>query len=175
MKHGSDSTFSRVKTSVPPLAARVALSTALAFSGAAMAQQCKPVSGTFTLVPLLSCPTGVTGIACFQGAFVGDPSGTSISGVTSLQPTPEQAGTLKFTAGSTITLPGGMVNTTDIGVATGCMPLLGPCASSHEVLTITSGTGLYTQAYGTIILSGPYMAGQPGEYRGHICIGKSQR
>jgi hypothetical protein len=173
MKHASDTTFSRVKTSVPALATRVALSAALAFSGAAVAQQCKPVSGTFILVPI-AC-NGIAALACFQGTLSGDLSGTSISGVTSLQPTPEQAGTLKFTARSTISVPGGTVNTTDIGVATGCTGPLGPCASSHEVLTITSGTGAYTQAFGTIILSGPYMAGQPGDYRGHICIGKSQR
>jgi hypothetical protein len=177
MKHGSGSTLSRRNTSLRTrrtLAARVALSAALACSGVAVAQQCKQVSGTFTLVPLTSCPAGT---ACFQGTFGGDLSGTSISGLTGLQPTPEQAGVVKFTARSMITVEsGGTINTTDIGVGTRCTGLVGPCASSHEVLTIISGTAPYAQAHGTIILSGPYMSGDLknslGAYQGHICTGK---
>jgi hypothetical protein len=172
MTDGSDSTVSRVKTSVPALATRLALSTALAFSGTALAQQCKPVSGTILVTSAGPCATG----ACLHGIIEGDLTGEFSSSLTSLQPTPEQAGTIKFTATSTVSIKsGGTVITTDIGVGTGCTTLLGPCASSHEVLTIISGTGPYAQAYGTIILSGPYMAGQLGEYRGHICFPKSQR
>jgi hypothetical protein len=184
MKHALDSTFFRRNTSQRmrrTLAARVALSAALAFSGVAVAEQCKPVSGTFTLAPLIPCPDGVVALGCFQGAFDGNLKGTSISGLTSLQPVHDHPGTMIFTARSTIQLPGGTVTTTDAGIGTDCQPVGTQfvCASSNEILAITSGTGKYAGAYGTIFLSGPYMSGNPydslGAYQGQICTGKPKR
>jgi hypothetical protein len=162
------------------LAARVALSAALAFSGAAVAEQCKPMSGTFTLAPS-ACPIGVVALGCFKGVFDGDLKGTSISGLTGVQPAQDQPGTIIFTARSTIQLPGGTVTTTDAGIGTDCQPVGTQfvCASSNEILAITSGTGKYAGAYGTIFLSGPYMSGNPydslGAYQGQICTAKPKR
>jgi hypothetical protein len=68
-----------------------------------------------------------------------------------------------------------LVNTFDVGVGTDCAGPMGPCGSANEVLTITSGSGVYTQSYGTIFLSGQYLMGLPGAYQGRICTGKKGR
>ena len=147
------------------LALRVLIGASLLVSGAALANTCQPVSGTIS--PLVTC--GDPSIPCYQGTFTGVLTGTFQSFLTSADP--HGTGTLAFTAQSLITTSSGTISTADAGIATGCQPN-GVCARSHEVMVITSGTGDYTNASGRIILSGPYLAGQPGEYRGVICVRK---
>jgi hypothetical protein len=175
MKHASDSTFSRLKASpraIPALAARLALSAALAFSGVAAAEQCQPVNGKiFPLRPCTSDPND----GCFVGSFDGGLTGTVRSQLTSLKQVPGHPDSVIFTATSVITVAGGTITTTDVGIGTSCMGLGGPCPSSNEILTITSGTDAYEKAYGTIFLTGAYRAGGDGRYQGQICTGKPKR
>jgi hypothetical protein len=176
MSQPSSITIRRVKGRkfASAVASSVALSVSLVFSGPAAADQCTPVSGNFALTPPPPPPC-TTGILCLQGAFSGSLSGTSSSSLMGFQPVPNRTDAFIFTATSTLTVPGGTVTTTDIGVGTNC--LTGPisCTSSNEVLTITSGTGAYANAYGAIFLTGAYITGQPSAYQGQICIGKPKR
>jgi hypothetical protein len=184
MKHASDSMFSRVKTprrTVPAFASCVTLSAALVFSGTAVAENCNSLSGSMDhliALPILACPAEINPIACFLGNFRGDLAGQSVSGLTSLQPVPGHSGTIIFTARSTIQLPDGTISTADVGIGTGCTPMGPPCTSSNEVLTITSGTGAYEKAYGTIFVTGKYLSEDTtagGAYQGQICTGKTKR
>jgi hypothetical protein len=172
MKHVSAVSVAQVNTFRTRLA-RVALSGALAFSGIASADQCQNIGGAFgPLLPLTKCPDGFPGLVCFHSDFNG---ATAISGVTSAVLIPGQTDKYFITAHSSIPLPGGSVNTFDVGVGTDCAGPMGPCGSANEVLTITSGSGVYTQSYGTIFLSGQYLMGLPGAYQGRICTGKKGR
>jgi hypothetical protein len=172
MKHVSPVSVLRVNTRFRTKLAQVALSGALAFSGIASADQCQNISGNFGPLQPTACPTGFSALVCFQSDFNG---ATAISGVTGAVLIPGQTDSYLITAHSTIPLPGGSVNTFDVGVGTDCAGPMGPCGSANEVLTITSGTGAYSQAYGTIFLSGQYLMGIPGAYQGRICTGKKGR
>jgi hypothetical protein len=175
MKHASDSTFSRRNPSQRTrrtLAAAIALSAALAFSGVAVAEQCNQVRGQ--IHPLVPCSSGVPG--CFVGSFTGDLTGTVQSQLTGFQQLPGHSDSIIFTATSLITVEGrGTITTTDVGVGTLCTGPGGPCASSNEILTITSGTGAYDKAFGTVFLTGAYMNSGLGQYQGQICTGKPKR
>jgi hypothetical protein len=170
MKYVSPVSVVRVNTRLRTKLAQVALSAALAFSGIASADECQNISGSFGPLqfPPIACPGEFPGLLCFQSDFNGTPA---LSGVTSSVLLPGQKDSYLMTAHSTIPLPGGPVNTFDVGVGTDCAGPMGPCASANEVLTIMPGSGVY----GTIFLSGPYLAGKPGAYHGRICTGKKGR
>jgi hypothetical protein len=158
----------------PSRVARIGLAAALLASGVAFAQGCKTVSGTVGPLQAVACPHS-PGL-CYQGTFSGDLNGSFLSTLTTLEPNFEQ-GTLAFFAHTVIETkqPNGVLHTIDAGTATGCELMNGQyvCPSAAEVMTIVSGARAYTQASGTIHLSGGYLVGAPGVYRGDICIGKA--
>ena len=143
----------------------------LVFSGVAIAQQnCKSISGTVSpLTPLTTCPAGYS--ACFQGQFTGDIAGSFTSGLTKLEFISESS--VRFEARTLITTGNHTISTFDSGIGVGCGVVSGPviCASSTETLGITSGTGAYTQAYGTVtLLDVGFTHG--GTYQGQLCHGR---
>ncbi|MDB5921661.1 MAG: hypothetical protein JWN13_597 [Betaproteobacteria bacterium] len=183
MRHVSAVSLAPVHTRFGTTFARVVLSAVFAASGTALAQQCTPVTGNFNLTapPDPGCGTG---LLCLQGAFSGTLTGRSNSSLIGLQPVPNIKNAFIFTATSTLTRSDGKgsITTADVGVGTNCLNGPTSCMSSNEVLTITSGTGIYENAYGTIFLSGSYMAPPSvenpnpiGVYQGQICTGKPGR
>jgi hypothetical protein len=153
---------------ITPVLTIVALSATHA--GAADLPGCKPISGTVSpLVPLQACAAGYMG--CFQGQFSGDFSGTFTSGLTKLQFV--SATSIILEARTTIAIANHSIETFDTGGGIGCAPQpngIVVCASTSETLTIASGTGAYTQAYGTISLVNVGFT-QPGTYQGLLCRG----
>lgn len=167
------------KTSRRVTVAQMTLSAALLFSGMATADNCKTITGTVSPLQPMACSVPGASV-CFQGTFSGDLQGTFQSVLLSIVPVDPARGMLSFTARTVIqtSAPAGTVYTSDVGMASGCfMTTNGQtvCAYANEILTITSGDRAYKQAYGSINLSGPYMAGQPGVYQGLICNVKGDK
>lgn len=164
--------------------AMMALGAMVLSSSIAVADNCKIVRGTISpLQPVVPC---LSPYGCFTGTFSGDLSGTFQSVLTYAAPTPTDpqtappTATLIFTALTAIETraPNGTLNgtlyTRDAGLSYCTVTPDGLlfCPNSHEVLTVTSGSGAYAQAHGLIHLTGPYLAGQPGTYQGQICTHK---
>jgi hypothetical protein len=139
-------------------------------SGAAEPPGCKQISGAVSpLVPLATCAAGYLG--CFQGQFSGDLSGSFTSGLTKLQFV--SASSITLEARTTIVSGNHTITTFDTGGGIGCAVQPSgavACTSTSETLTIASGTGAYTQAYGTISLINVGFT-QPGTYQGLLCKG----
>lgn len=158
------------------VSAAAAMTAALLLSGAALAQGCKNVSGTISPLRPVTCPGHIG--ACYEGVLNGDLSGTFQSMLTRADPDFAQ-GTLSFLARTTIEIgqPNGALHTMDAGTATGCYLMNDQfvCPTANEVMTITAGARAYTQAFGTIHLSGGYLAGHAGTYQGELCIGKAAK
>ena len=156
--------------------ARAALGAIVLSSSIAVADTCKTVTGTISALQPIPCPNP---LGCFKGTFSGDLTGTFHSLLTGLTVVDPDNGTLSFTARTAIettSTPIGALFTSDVGTGTGCFLLNNQfvCPYSNEVLTVTFGLRAYAQAYGSINLSGGYMAGQPGAYQGQICTHKSK-
>ena len=144
----------------------------LLLSGVAAADNCRKVSGTISPLQPVACGSESPTASCFAGSFAGDLTGTFRSTLTNVVPVPNQPGSIAFSGSSVLnieTAPGGTVTTADGGVATQCQVYQGQnvCAYASEVLVITRGTRPFSN--GTLLLSGPYLMGQPGAYSGVIC------
>jgi hypothetical protein len=142
-----------------------ALIAACVFSGVAAAENCKPVSGVVSQLVPVTCPSP---FGCFQGKITGDLSGSFSSQLTGIK---FVAPDVEFSATTTVQLPHGTISTVDVGVGVNCVPWTLQCQSTSEILRIVSGTGAYTQAYGSVTLSNVGFD-QPGTYQGVLCHGR---
>lgn len=169
------------KTSRRVLVAQMTLSAALLLSGVATAGSCKAITGTVSPLAPITCAVGGY-LPCFQGTFSGDLSGSFQSRLLSMTPVENAPGMLSFTASTVIqtSAPNGTLGTlytSDVGMGSGCFVTekgQTVCPYATEILTITSGDGAFKQAYGSILLSGPYLAGFPGVYQGQLCVDKDK-
>jgi hypothetical protein len=157
---------------------RAALGTILLTSGIAVADSCKAINGTISALQPATCSASQLAlvpppIACFQGTFKGDLTGTYKSGLTNVQPVVDQPGTITFGVRSDLIVakPSATISTVDAGVGTGCRLIGGQfvCPFASEVLVMHSGTKAFSDARALIVLSGGYLWGQPGVYQGVLC------
>jgi len=138
-------------------------------AGAAMAQNCKDVTGHFTsqqvLPPSCTSPVG----SCTAGQLIGGIQGSFTATATQLLVSADFAttGVLHFTGDIVVTTKDGNLVIKDAGtidVASG---------EGHvaDVSKIISGTGSLTGATGFLRVQGTFTAaaGGDGDYRGRIC------
>ncbi|MBL8949141.1 MAG: hypothetical protein JNK82_00090 [Myxococcaceae bacterium] len=133
---------------------------------------CRPVVGTFDLIPETGACASPVGV-CGKGTFKGLLRGPYVSLLTSLTPTPDTPLT------SAVLITGDTDLVARLGHRTGTLHFKDSGAFNTagegefaELFAITSGTGDFAGATGNLFLTGKYdfAAGGEGIYHGSVCL-----